>query len=69
MSLLELFCAVNDFWLTLAPEWRQTQVHTGVVKRMRPGQLSESEIMTIVIHFHQAHYRDFKAYYTDLPAS
>ena len=22
-----------------------------------------SEIMTILIHFHQSHYRDFKAYY------
>lgn len=25
--------------------------------------MSASEVLTIVIHFHQAHYRDFKAYY------
>jgi hypothetical protein len=24
-----------------------------------------SEIMTILIHFHQSHYRTFKAYYTE----
>ena len=28
------------------------------------GQLSVSEVMTIMIHFHQSHYRHFKAYYT-----
>ena len=25
--------------------------------------MSMSEVMTILIHFHQSHYRDFKAYY------
>ena len=28
------------------------------------GQLSVSEVMTIMIHFHQSRYRHFKAYYT-----
>lgn len=65
MSLLELFCHVDDFWRAFAPRWLQTQVQTGAIKRMRPGQLSESEIMTILIHFHQSHYRTFKAYYTE----
>ena len=27
--------------------------------------MSPSEIMTILIHFHQSHYRTFKAYYTE----
>ena len=27
--------------------------------------MSPSEIMTILIHFHQSHYRSFKAYYTE----
>lgn len=64
MSLLELFCAVDDFWQAFAPQWRQTQLQAGAIKRMRAGYLSESEVMTLIIHFHQAHYRDFKAYYT-----
>jgi hypothetical protein len=34
-------------------------------KRQRSGQLEPSEIMTILIHFHQSHYRTFKAYYTE----
>ncbi|EFH84508.1 hypothetical protein Krac_5572 [Ktedonobacter racemifer DSM 44963] len=27
------------------------------------GQFSPSEVTTILIHFHQSHYRMFKAYY------
>jgi hypothetical protein len=33
-------------------------------QRERAGQLCPSEVMTILIHFHQSHYRTFKAYYT-----
>lgn len=64
MSLLELFCHVDDFWKSFAPAWRQTLLEAGVRKRQRPGRLTASEIMTILIHFHQSHYRDFKAFYT-----
>ena len=32
---------------------------------MREPQLSMSEIITIIIHFHQSHYRNFKAYYLE----
>jgi hypothetical protein len=64
MSLLELFCRVDDFWLAFAPRWKQTLLHSGQVKRQRSGQLTESEIMTILIHFHQSHYRDFQAFST-----
>lgn len=65
MSLLELFCRVDDFWHAFAPRWQHRQLRAGAIKRVRPGQLSESEVMTILIHFHQSHYRTFKAYYTE----
>ncbi|MFL5628634.1 MAG: IS982 family transposase [Ktedonobacteraceae bacterium] len=61
MSLLELFCDVDDFWLRFAPHWKATQVAAGR-KRERAGQLCPSAIMTILIPFHQSHYRTFKAY-------
>jgi len=32
---------------------------------MTSTQLSESEIMSVIIDFHQSHYRNFKAYYTE----
>ncbi|HLZ63601.1 MAG TPA: ABC transporter substrate-binding protein, partial [Ktedonosporobacter sp.] len=34
-------------------------------QRERAGQLCDSEVMTLLIHFHQSHYRHFKAYYTE----
>jgi transposase len=65
MSLLELFVNVDDFCLIFLPVWEQKLIFEGSKKRRRAGQLSVSEIMTIIIYFHQAHYRNFKAYYTE----
>src|ERR1700730_5677115 len=64
MSVLELFCAVDDFWLDFEPQWKASRLQAGK-QRERPGQLCPSEVMTILIHFHQSHYRTFKAYYTE----
>jgi hypothetical protein len=64
MSLLELFCHVDDFWMGFAPEWERDLLDTGVKQRRRASQLCASEIMTIMIYFHQMRYRDFKTYYT-----
>ena len=63
MSLLELFCSVDDFMQSFAPHLKTMQLAAGR-QRERQGQLSPSEVMTILIHFHQSHYRTFKAYYT-----
>lgn len=63
MSLLELFCDVDDFWKIFSPIWERQLMTAGNVKRKRQTQLSISEIMTIMIHFHQSNYRNFKAYY------
>lgn len=64
MSVLELFCAVDDFLISFAPQLKASQLAAGK-QRARAGQLYPSEIMTILIHFHQSHYRTFKAYYTE----
>lgn len=63
MSLLELFCHVDEFCQRFEPQWQHQFLAAGNRRRQRRGQLSTSEILTIVIHFHQTHYRDFKAYY------
>jgi hypothetical protein len=63
MSLLELFCAVDDFCQYFEPLWHQHLLAAGSRRRQRRGQLSTSEILTILIHVHQTHYRDFNADY------
>ena len=64
-SLLELFCDVDDFCQDFLPVWRNQLLSAGEIQRQRARSLSISEIMTILIHFHQSHYRHFKAYYTE----
>ena len=67
MSLLELFCDIDDFWQDFAPNWQQLLLENGH-QRQRAGRMSMSEMMTIVVHFHQQRYRDFKTYYTEYVA-
>ena len=64
-SLTELFCHIDDFCQIFVPAWQKQQLASGEIQRQRERSLSISEIMTILIHFHQSHYRNFKAYYTD----
>lgn len=65
MSLLQLFCSIDDFWQVYEPIWQQSLLESGQTHRRRASRMSMSEMMTIVVHFHQKRYRDFKTYYTD----
>jgi len=64
MSILELFCDVDDFWQRFVGEWERTLLSSGVKPRYHEREMAASEIMTILIHFHQSCYRTFKHYYT-----
>jgi len=64
MSLLELYCHVDDFCQQTEPQWKTERLSDGAKHRQRSGELSDSEIMTLLIHFHQSQYRTFKAFYT-----
>lgn len=63
MSLLEMFYDVDTFWVRMTKQAASHQL--GSEPRGPQASLCVSEIMTILIHFHQSHYRDFKAYYTE----
>jgi len=65
MSILELFCSVDDFWQQFAPKRQGALLAAGQRQRLRATQMHPSEMMTIMILFHQSHYRTFKAYYTE----
>ncbi len=62
-SLVELFCHVDDFCQLFMPALEKHQLASGMIQRRRSRSLAISEVMTILIHFHQSHYRHFKAYY------
>jgi hypothetical protein len=64
-SLLQLFCDVDDFCKAFLPIWDQQLLSNGQKQRQRKRSLTMSEVMTILIAFHQSHYRDFKAFYRE----
>ena len=63
MSLLILYCHVDDFcqWLVTRENAELLAVNRN---RGQAPRLRLSEVVTILIHFHQSHCRNFKAYYT-----
>jgi transposase len=64
-TLVALFVSVDDFCQVYQPELDKHLLNSGMIQRKRTRSLSMSEIMTILIHFHQSHYRNFKAYYCE----
>jgi hypothetical protein len=64
-SLVELFVCVDDFCMVFLPRHKKRLLSSGAIQRQRARSLSISEVMTILIHFHQSHYRNFKAYYCE----
>jgi hypothetical protein len=64
-SLVELFVSVDDFCQAFLPLLEKHLLQSGQIQRRRERSLTTSEVMTILIHFHQSHYRNFKAYYCE----
>lgn len=63
MKLTHLFCDVDDFCQGFIPEWQKSQLTHGEKKRNRPHCMSFSEIITIIVYYHQSGYRTFKWFY------
>ncbi|MGB3495481.1 MAG: hypothetical protein WBA57_22315 [Elainellaceae cyanobacterium] len=64
LNLEALFCHVDDFCQRFTPQWKQILLGSGVQQRQRSRRLCLSEIMTILIAFHQSAHRNFKWFYT-----
>ena len=59
MSILKRFCHVDEFYQSLVT--RENSKLLGVARKRGPAPcLRLSEVMTVLIYFHQSHYRDFK---------
>ncbi|WP_420801004.1 hypothetical protein [Piscirickettsia salmonis] len=63
LTLISLFCVIDDFCQELLPQWNAILLEDTNKKRNKPSQMSTSEIMTIMIYFHKSNYRNFKMYY------
>ena len=66
MSIVSLFCEIDDFFLMYeAHISKHGFLPSEAVSdpRGRPRQLHPSEVMTILIAFHQSKYRTFQHFY------
>lgn len=62
-GITHLFCDIDDFCQTFIPKWEATLLESGEKKRKRKRSISHSEIMTLVVYYHQSGYRTFKWFY------
>ncbi len=54
MEILPLFCEIDDFFRLFEKVWRTRQVTNGKRQRNRPTGLSQAEVMTILVLYHQS---------------
>lgn len=62
MSLLKTFCEIDDFCNFFIPIMEERIIGKGK-RKVRKPKLCESEIITILVCFHQSGWRNFKNYY------
>jgi IS5 family transposase len=66
MEFLETFCPIDDFCQPYEIAWRRHLLEGAERQRDRAGRLCLSEIVTILVGFHQSNFRTFKHFYLDL---
>ena len=64
--LTRIFVEVDDFCKSIEKELRAHRIEDGKVHRNRASGLSESELISIVIAFHQSGFRTLKHFYLHL---
>lgn len=62
--ITELFCKIDDFCKQFEPILHQQMIEQCSNTRKRQTNASLSELMTIIVLFHQLRYRQFKMFYT-----
>lgn len=63
MELVSLFYLVDEFCKEFESGFKAHLLESGAAKRVKPSALSLSEVLTIMIHFHQSNHKTFKHYY------
>ena len=63
MSLLEIFCDLDDFCNKTLPAQKQSALTEAKPRRHRKRGLCPAEVMTLLVWFHRSGYRTFKDFY------
>lgn len=65
MNILPLFFDIDEFCKLFEPGWKAHILGGTIKKRNRARSLSLSEVMTILVLFHQSGYRNLKQFYLE----
>lgn len=65
MNILPLFFEIDEFCRFFEPLWHRHRLAQNSKRRNRARSLSLSEVMTILILFHQSGYRNLKQFYLE----
>jgi IS5 family transposase len=63
VDILPLFCEIDDFCKVFEKVWRTRQLAGSKRRRNRRARLSQSEVMTILVLYHQSGYKNLKSFY------
>ena len=63
MDIVILCADIDDFCWLCSPAYRQHLLTDGALQRLKPSRLTTSEVMTILVLFHQSGYRNCKTFY------
>ena len=64
-KITEIFCLADDFCKVFNQELGTRQLQDARPHRNKPGRLSDSEVMTILIIFHSNGFRCLKHFYKE----
>ncbi len=64
-KITDIFCLIDDFCIEMSQvlDKNSLNAHSGVKRRNRVSKLSQSEVITIMVLFHQKGYRCLKHFY------
>ena len=65
MEILQLFCEIDDFLLVFEKLYQRRALPGAKRRRRRATRLSQSEVMTILVMYHQSGYKNLKAFYLE----
>jgi hypothetical protein len=65
VDILPLFFDIDEFCKLFEPVWKTHLLDATIKKRNRKRSLSLSEVMTILVLFHQSGYRNLKQFYLE----
>lgn len=65
-KVIDIFVRVDDFCLEFEKEFKKYTLKSdsNTKKRNRKASLSDSEVISLLIAFHDGHFKNFKAFYT-----